>query len=245
MLNGSIMLKNQLKLYLSDLYFKVFGGKGEYSSLKNETAITFENELDINTCKDLIERIERIISDNQCQRVWKDTVGSDIRILGFERYISDIIEIFDIQKKIENVDKYTGKKTKSWFLMANRVVPKNKNLGSGGGMHRDSPFSNQVKCIWYLNNVGDSNGPFSYIKGTNFNIFENRLKYPVGEFRFNNIEDDFISVCAGAGTLLICDTRCIHGGKVIEDGVRYAITLYCLPKKNGAKKIFEKSGLVF
>src|SRR3546814_14658032 len=38
---------------------------------------------------------------------------------------------------------YVGRSTKSWLLMANRLLPKDGNLGSGGGLHRDSPFSHQ------------------------------------------------------------------------------------------------------
>jgi hypothetical protein len=41
--------------------------------------------------------------------------------------------------------------------------------------------------------------------------------------------------------MLVCDTKCIHSGKPIEKGVRYAVTLYTLPTEDGAADLFRKS----
>ncbi|WP_421706222.1 phytanoyl-CoA dioxygenase family protein [Alloalcanivorax xenomutans] len=234
---------NYAKAIIPSIWMHFFAGKGELRSLLYETAKVNKQALSISTCLELIERIEVILSDSDHPRVWRDKIGSDSRIWGFEKDIAELVEEFEVERWIKAVDQYTGRKTRSWCLMANRVVPIGGNLGSGGGMHRDSPFSHQVKCIWYLNNVDGSNGPFQYLPGTNTNLVRDRNQYPLGVSRFNEIKVKAQEVHAKAGSLLICDTKCIHGGKPIESGLRYAVTLYTFPGKAGPEKIFEQSGL--
>lgn len=236
-------ISDYAKAVASWIWMRVFGGRGEYSVLKNKTAMVIADVLPQQVCRDLVEKIDTIVDDPSHPRVWRDDVASDSRILGFEHEMGELIRFFDVERRIRAVDAYTGRKTRSWFLMANRVVPKENNLGSGGGMHRDSPFSHQVKCIWYLVDVTDENGPFQYVPGTNFNLIKTRDLYPLGQSRFDNVENELIEVHAKAGSLLVCDTKCIHGGKPIQNKARYAVTLYTLPKTEGAYNIFKKSGL--
>lgn len=224
-------------------WMRLFGTKGEFSELKEKTAMIVEGDLPKEVCDTLIKKIEAVLADPSHPRVWRDQVGSDTRIFGFEQDIGDLAEHFKVERRIKAVEEYLGCTVKSWFLMANRVVPLKNNLGSGGGLHRDSPFSHQVKCIWYMNDVNTENGPFEFVPGSHFNVLSTRNEYPLGKYRFESIcsDDTLVEVHASAGAMLVCDTKCIHSGKPIEKGVRYAVTLYTLPTEDGAADIFRKS----
>lgn len=237
------VIKNYAKTLASSVWMHIYGGRGEFRDLKYKTAMVIPDALSKKVCRELVEKIDTIVDDPVHPRVWRDNVASDSRILGFEHEIGELIRHFEVERYIEAVDAYTGRKTRSWFLMANRVVPKENNLGSGGGMHRDSPFSHQVKCIWYLGDVTGESGPFQYVPGTNFNLIKTRNLYPLGKSRFEKMGDKPVEVHAKAGSLLVCDTKCIHGGKPIQRKARYAVTLYTLPKAEGAFSIFRKSGI--
>lgn len=223
---------NHIKAMLAFFWMRFFAGKGELKVLLTDTGKVFPSALPLFVCERLVDLIEEIANAPEHPRVWCDKLSSDTRIWGFENDIGDLVQYFELERWIGAVDAYTGRKTRSWCLMANRVIPKNKNLGSGGGLHRDSPFFHQVKCIWYLNDVGTENGPFHYLPQTNVDLIRNKRFYPLGESRFHEVIDGTREVHASAGGLLVCDTKCIHGGKPIVKGVRYAVTLYTSPKKN-------------
>ncbi len=236
-------LVNYTKAIAASAWMNSFATHGEFRELKEATALVIANALTPQTCRELISRIDSIADDPSHPRVWRDGLASDTRILGFEQDMVDLVRFFDVPRRIAAIDAYTGRKTKSWTLMANRVVQKENNLGSGGGLHRDSPFSHQVKCIWYLNDVTGENGPFQYVPGTHFNLLGKREIYPLGQSRFERVEDELLEVHAKAGSLLVCDTKCIHGGKPIKSGKRYAVTLYTLPKVDGVATLFKGSGI--
>ena len=66
-------------------------------------------------------------------------------------------------------------------------------------------------------------------------------KYQIGKTRFENIGDKYIEVIAPSGSLLICDTKCLHRGKPIRSGERYAITLYVCYHGEGADKHIKQA----
>lgn len=237
------MVVNFLKIAAVSAYMNVRGGAGAFRFLDHDTARIFEDSLSRDACDALRVRIDDVFDEGANGRIWKDAVGSDSRILQFERDIPDLISHIDVEGCIEGIDAYLGRTTRSWLLMANRVQVKEGGRGSGGGLHRDSPFSHQVKCIWYLSDVGEDNGPFQYVAGTHRNLIGDRHKYPLGAYRFDEVADPLVSATATAGSLLVCDTRCIHGGKPIRKGVRYAITLYTFYDLEGPVRLFESSGL--
>ncbi len=224
-------------------WMRFFGTKGEFRGLKEKTAMIYEGDLPKEVCVTLREKIDVTLDNPSHPRVWKDKVGSDNRIFGFEQDIGGLTQHFKIERRIKAIEEYLGRPVKSWFLMANRVLPVEKNLGSGGGLHRDSPFSHQVKCIWYLNDVSTDNGPFEFVPGSHFNVMSTRDAYPLGEYRFDSVRrgDRLVEALATAGSMLVCDTKCIHSGKPIQKGVRYAVTLYTLPTEDGAADVFRKS----
>ena len=218
-----------LKLAVADAYTSFFGFQGPLSGLKTETAIITRNVLSPALCELLVERIENTLTDpSNPEAVWADTIGSDQRIFGFEKHFPDVVKTLDVDKLVSAIERYTGRKQNRVSLMASKLSYKTGSLGSGGGMHRDSPFSHQVKVIWYLNDVSTLNGPFAYLEGSNKDLTGGVLE--LGETRLINSESDVIEkmtvVTGRAGDQIICDTRCIHGGLPPQSGERYSITLY-------------------
>lgn len=227
-----------VKAWAKDKWHGARGGKGEFSGLTQQTALVFENDLGKDVCDKLIADIESVLAEPNHPRVWKDAIGADSRILGFERDIGDLIKNLEIDRRLEAIEEYLGVKIRSWYLMANRVLAVENNLGSGGGWHRDSPYSHEVKCIWYLSDVKSENGPFEFVPGTHVNAIERREDYPLGVNRFDALKEEEapVEVTAGAGSLLVCDTKCIHRGKPIRRGVRYAVTIYTSPNADDKRR---------
>ena len=226
-------LISTLKCKLLDIYFSLFGCKGELKILAEETAFVINNDITEEVAAEICEKIDYWLDAEQADYVWIDEVGSDARILAFEKIMPELTERLDIHKRIDEVSKYLGRPIKSWYLMANRVKAVDGNKGSGGGVHRDSAYSHIVKHIWYLTHVTDKSGPFEYVPKSHMNIFKKRDKFPLGVTRFESFKkENTIEVTGGAGDLLICDTRCLHRGKPIEQGCRYALTLYCSVNDN-------------
>lgn len=239
------MMTPYVKLFLVYLWMLLVGSRGILRELKEKTVLIKKGEISTKDCEVIRDKIDEILDGDGNGRIWRDERKSDERILGFEKDIGDLNETLKIEHWIKCIDQYTGTKTRSWFLMANRVTHREDNLGSGGGMHRDSAYSHQVKCIWYLSDVKTENGPFCYVEKTNATIFKARKKYPVGRTRFEEVDDTLTEVLSMAGSLVIADTRCVHGGKPIAKGRRYAVTLYTSPDKNDKeRRVVKIDGLV-
>ena len=122
--------------------------------------------------------------------------------------------------------------------LAAKVVAKPKNLGSGGGWHRDSMYEKQIKAILYLSDVSENNGPFQYVVGSNNKASVLRtLNLHHGEnlkrFRSEDLEAwcqrnqaRIETITGSAGDVILVDTRGLHRGKPIVSEVRYALTNY-------------------
>ena len=230
-----------LKLFLMEVRFRVFGAKGNYKDLHQSTLLINENYIDKESCDDLIRSIESTLKENS-KNVWKDSLASDSRIISFESVEPNIVNLLEVEKKLDNIEKYLGTKVVDWFIMANKTQFKEGNKGSGGGFHRDSAFSRQIKVIWYLNDVSAFNGPFCVELGTNNYSFKSIKDPSFGETRFN-WSSNYKEVCSKAGTELICDTRALHGGKPIKSGSRYALTLYTFYRKGKKNEMLLNLGL--
>jgi len=205
--------------------------------------LTFPGQLPKAVCQSLIRRIDALADEPGRDDVWRDPEGSDTRILAFERHMADYLPLLRIDRRVKAIDAYLGMRTKSWFLMANRVVPSSGSRGSGGGLHRDSAFSHQVKCIWYLSDVTTASGPFRYVPGSHRTALADRDRYPLGETRIRIVPDPLVEVTGKAGTLLVADTKCIHGGKPCETGARHALTLYTYRSLGKCRSVFRELGV--
>ena len=86
----------------------------------------------------------------------------------------------------------------------------------------------------YLNDVTPENGPFQIIpksSSLNFHILKTNTpdKYQFTDNEIQNYissSDQIKEITAKAGTLVLFDTNCIHRGKPITKGTRYALTNY-------------------
>lgn len=233
---------NILKLSAIEFVFNFFGSRGALKNLKTQTVSINQNILSNQCCESLREKIDELI-ENDCPDIWSDSKGSDIRIWQFEKYLPDLKELLRIDKKILAVESYLGQRVEDWMIMANRLDHVEKNEGSGGGVHRDSAFSHQIKYIWYLSDVKGESGPFSYLPNSNSYSFEYVFSNDFGKTRLQKNKYNLSQVLGAQGTEIICDTRAIHGGKPIEFGRRYAATLYTFTKKGHKNKMLNSMSI--
>ena len=236
----------KFKNYIGDLETKYLGSRGAFASLVSETAMITSDVLTQNTCIEMRLLVDELL-DNETlvgKNIWQDQQKSDQRILGFENYLSPShFQELQIQECIQNIQDYLGYKVGSWTLMANKVSAKYDGKGSGGGVHRDSAFRHQVKVIWYLSDVSNENGPFAFKAGSHFDA-ANETFLNLGKTRCENVHLDEV-VTGSAGTRLVCDTKCLHGGLPVISDPRYALTLYTYQKPTGVKRLYSKSGLIY
>ena len=233
---------NILKLSAIEFVFNFFGSRGALKNLKTQTVSINQNILSNQCCESLREKIDELI-ENDCPDIWSDSKGSDIRIWQFEKYLPDLKELLRIDKKILAIESYLGQRVEDWMIMANRLDHVEKNEGSGGGVHRDSAFSHQIKYIWYLSDVKGESGPFSYLPNSNTYSFEYVFSNDFGKTRLQKNKYNLSQVLGAQGTEIICDTRAIHGGKPIEFGRRYAATLYTFTKKGHKNKMLNSMSI--
>lgn len=189
-------------------------------------------------CKLLCNKIDELISSGSVN-VWRDDLGSDERIYFVNEVDSEFNAIYESEEIRNILRNYTGTKKPQGMLLAARINYKENNVGSGGGWHRDSPVTHQFKAICYLNDVEDSNGPFQYIERSHkkFNAIKSCLTkiFKPGQYRYSEEEvnrylestdSKVLSVTGEAGTVAFADTKGIHRGKPLEQGVRYVLFCY-------------------
>jgi ectoine hydroxylase-related dioxygenase (phytanoyl-CoA dioxygenase family) len=159
---------------------------------------------------------------------------SDNRIISAELLSNSFSEYFQNQFLMKVGSGFMKTQIKPKFAMANKTVFVDNNLGSGGGWHRDNIYSFGFKGLVYLIDVGPENGPFQIIpKSSSINFHLLKTNVP-DKYQFTNEEvESYISnpnqineLTGKAGTLVVFDTNCIHRGKPITKGTRYALTNY-------------------
>ena len=227
----------KIKLHLQDFnlnksYLNRFPG------LREEGLQVFKGFLNEKELNDHLIDFDRLMSNDDIPKL---VDSSDKRIYGVERFDDDFIS-----KKQKMFASKFNKNIKVisdniYFTMTGEISYHPGNLGSGGGWHRDSPFTNQFKTIIYLTDVDSTNGPFQYIKGSHKRSFYK----PIGEVlktddyrknRFSNEEIeavtnkidffDKMTVTGKAGDLILVNTRGLHRGAPLLEGMRKAVTTY-------------------
>tara|TARA_B100001939_G_scaffold345735_1_gene363006 strand:+ start:11350 stop:12087 length:738 start_codon:yes stop_codon:yes gene_type:complete len=225
-----------MKYFLGDL--KYYFNKIITSSYKTENlselrknGILVINEfISAEICEFLRNSIDKSL-DNDLYS-WKDDLGSDYRIFGFENLEPRSISLFEPLEKLYKG--YIDFSVNNSFLMANRVRYKKNNIGSGGGWHRDSLNRRQLKFMVYLNDVSSLNGAFEYLPRTH----SARNKFLTNKFltkkvRYSQSEiEEYQQECPSKvftgqkGTCIVFDSSGLHRGTPIKNGERYAITKY-------------------
>ena len=126
-------------------YFKgTLLNKNLHKKFKKDGYLILEKKLSSSLCKKIIESFEDSVSKNN---TWMDEVGSDTRLFYAQDYIKEIDEILNNEWFNSISTKFYGRRIKNKFSLMNRVLPVEGNLGSGGGWHRDSPTTHQLKVM--------------------------------------------------------------------------------------------------
>ncbi len=188
-------------------------------------------------CVRITEQMDELIRTNK--KIWIDSLQSDHRIF-FSNLASEQINRFFRDKMITDVlSAYERTTAYSGFTLANKLVFKPNNAGSGGGWHRDFVKRKQTKALLYLTDVSGETGPFQFIQGTHefgsILRFQKQFGFKYNQSRFTDVQIDdvireypelLVTITGKKGTLILVDTRGIHRGKPIEAGNRYALTNY-------------------
>ena len=166
----------------------------------------------------------------------KEDCSNDERIFHTERYSEFIKNTFSnkplFNKIAQRYNPHLNKKT----LINKLVHEEGKVKNSGAGWHRDN-HDCQFKTIMYLTDVKSENGPFTWITNSSkrhIGYPEPRTKSYNTRFHDKTIEKilnenkdcEKIEVCGSAGDIILANTTYIHRGKVIEEGIRKAMTEY-------------------
>ncbi|WMX16012.1 phytanoyl-CoA dioxygenase family protein [Aureispira sp. CCB-E] len=217
--------------------------------VRKEGVYVYENFLSKEKCEMFKKEIDAVL-EKENPKIWKDSLGSDTRCFGINR-LSKFIDVhfYNEPRIVALREAFLAQKDERilGFSMANKLVVKENNLGSGLGWHRDTVNESQFKVILYVTDVGEKNGAFQYLKGShkkqsvldgileyNFDYNHNRLKDIDIDNYLKTGKYNLITPVGKAGTLLVVDTSGIHRGMPIEEGERYALTnYYALPKKIG------------
>lgn len=223
--------------------------RDELNKLYSDGMFIKKSVLSTEKCKELRNEIDKLLTENSVN-VWRDNERSDERIYGAD-LISDIIKNALPVNEFKTIgEQYLNKKLKHHFILAGRLSFVDGNLGSGGGWHRDSPFTHQFKAITYLSDVHAGNGPFQYLKSSHLTLNKVNLPFKLNKYRFTNTEvesilpeSDLIECTGNAGDACLADVRGIHRGTPIKTGQRYALTIYFFETEkqlNDFKNLMQK-----
>ena len=160
-------------------------------------------------------------------KVWADEHSSDVRVFHAEKRIPVFHDLYT--QMVEYYKESSGYYPDYSFLMVNKVVVKEGNLGSGGGWHRDS-WRNQNKVFVFLTTVSTKSGPLEYANKS-YGILSRFLHFLSGFKSLRKSDISFIDgkvepICVEAGEGFYLDTTCLHRGRPIQEGCRVAATLY-------------------
>jgi hypothetical protein len=118
-------------------------------------------------------------------------------------------------------------------LRKSKATTLHENNLSGNGQttrwHCDKDSPRFLKFFFYLTDVEIENGPFTYVKGSHKEKFDNwksKYRWSDEEILSKFGEDRIISLCANVGDLIIANTNGFHKGKKVESGERILLTIY-------------------
>ncbi len=102
--------------------------------------------------------------------------------------------------------------------------------------HRDPEEKRMVKFFVYLSDVKEENGPFTYLRSSNFgaqkygHLFPQDVPlgvYPDTEKLMSSIDPtDIVTATGKAGTIIFCDTVGFHRGGYTQSGERVMFTAF-------------------
>lgn len=208
------------------------------SDIRTSGMSVIPNAIDKEECDRLCERADRLLEEHP-EFISMESGNSDSRVYGIDRADASLVpkKLTETNDRFVSAFDFGGSNS---FVLFNRIRATKENLGSGGGWHRDSPFTHQFKCIAYLSDVSEDNGPFQYIEGTHTYAALKRISgflgKPLNDYRFSEAEISKLvkegispepkKFAAKKGTIILVDTRGLHRGMPLKSGSRYAMTYY-------------------
>lgn len=242
--SSNISLKEEQKSYLD--------------KLNEDGVVVIPNYYSSEKCDTIIEEIKGMIANEKVNK-WVDEAKSDTRIFGSHNYSDNIKAFYEDPFLTEIGAAYVKSQLINSHTLGAQLIPQENNLGSGGGWHRDSVYKIQYKSIAYLTDVGPNNGPFEYIIGSHkkstiyksilensFNAHQNRMsEAQIAAFLKSNPNLKSQVFTAKKGSVILVDTSGVHRGMPIQEGERYALTNYFMPKHHYTKSIQEKFEKLF
>jgi len=193
-------------------------------------------------CNTLVQEFEEVLQD-QPEQVWRDNDNSDERIFGLEMFSKKVGDVFKDDLLRGVIKDYLGVEGIYSFVMGNRLTFRRNNAGSGGGWHRDTYFTRQLKFIIYLSPVSENCGPFEYVPGSH--KVSSKLKDMPKQIikgnyrRYEKANSEVATLCGEPGDLIIVDTSGVHRGRPLVSGNRYALTNYLSVSSFGSSVLNE------
>jgi ectoine hydroxylase-related dioxygenase (phytanoyl-CoA dioxygenase family) len=224
-------------LFFNKLFNNLDFDKTIYEDINQNSFHVVENFLSPEDCDDLINDIEKTLNDLELRKkagYWVDKNFSDQRLFKFQLTSKKTLQLLDNYLVNNTYKMISGWKNPQKTIMANKVSFQDNNLGSGGGWHRDSPVRTQFKAFVYLNDVNDENGPLQIIPKTHNQRYllekSHDKKINWKDFRFQDEQisekNDVKTLSFKKGSIILANTKCLHRGKPLKEGVRYALTFY-------------------
>lgn len=187
-------------------------------------------------CDNAVSHIEDalVTYKDKVQSQATEGTSGDFRVFKMENQYDTAKQFADDKFLLDVGTEYFGYPIVSHFVLGGKVQHNpNQTTNSGGGWHRDNR-AKQIKTIVYLSDVGESNGPFSFLQGSS--TFDLPTRDGIGKVtRYDDsVVDEFCNqnnlepfkVVGKKGTVIFVDTSHIHRGLNIDDGARYTFTNY-------------------
>jgi len=176
---------------------------------------------------DSLKAAFEIYIETEGSKIWADESSSDVRVFHAEQRIPAFKDLYG--QMVEYYRESSGYYPDYSFLMVNKVVVKEGNLGSGGGWHRDS-WRKHNKVFVFLTDVSTKSGPLEYANKS-YGFLSRVLHFISGRRSLRKSDISFVDgkiepICVDAGEGFYLDTTCLHRGRPIQEGCRVAATLY-------------------
>jgi len=95
--------------------------------------------------------------------------------------------------------------------------------------HCDKDSPRFVKFFFYLNDIGPTNGPFTYVRGSNIKKFDgwkNKVRWSDEEMQSIYGQQNMVKCMANVGDVVLGNTNGFHKGQKITEGERMLLTVY-------------------
>ncbi len=132
-------------------------------------------------------------------------------------------------------------KLQEFTLTEIKAVPEGAGKSASMRWHRDPHDLRLLKMFVYYVDVGPENGPFTYLRGSNYGNKYGRLfpqTPPSGVYPPDGAVDkaidkaDLVQAIGKAGTVVFADTAGLHWGGHVKQGMRRMSTIGFLPPKS-------------